>query len=295
MNQERLVDTHVHFWDLTYSGLSYEWLAPESVHPILGNINAIKSVRYDIDALKAESRFAGVTSAVHVQAAVGTPDPVEETRWLSRMAEGSELPFVIVAGTNLSADDVEAQLELHSSSSLLRGIRDYGRENFLSDPAFRRGVERLGDHGLLLDLDCPWEDMPTARDIALKSPETTIVLEHIGYPRDTRSAEYFAHWRSGIEALAEAPNVFCKISGVGMNRDNWTVEGLAPWFEHTIDSFGPERCMFGSNWPIDRLWGSYDAYANAFRQLISGHTDGDQRLMLHGVAERLYRIDEMSP
>lgn len=294
MNQSRLVDTHMHFWDITEPGLSYDWLAPESVHPILGDINAIKSVRYDIDALHAESRFSGVTAAVHVQAAVGTPDPVLETEWLTRMAEGARLPFVIVAGTDLSADDVEHQLARHSKSPLLRGIRDYGREDFLSDPAFRRGVGKLANFGLLLDLDCPWEDMPIARELALEQTQTTIVLEHFGYPRDTINAEYFEHWRSGISTLADAPNVYCKISGVGMNRAGWTIEGLAPWFEHTIESFGPERCMFGSNWPVDRLWGSYDAYANAFRKLISEHTETDQKLMLHGNAEQVYGLAELA-
>ena len=153
----------------------------------------------------------------------------------------------------------------NAQSPLLRGIRDYGREGYLADPDFARGVGGLAEFDLILDLDCAWEEMPLARDLALRVPEVTVVLEHTGYPRDTQSPEYCAHWKSGIEAIAEAPNVLCKISGLGMNRVGWTVNGLAPWVEHCVQTFGPDRCMFGSNWSVDRLYASYDAYVNAFR------------------------------
>jgi predicted TIM-barrel fold metal-dependent hydrolase len=290
-----LVDCHVHFWDLKHDELTYEWLGPDAVHPILGVIDAIKTVRYDVDALHAESRFAGVGAAVHVQSAVGTADPVKETEWLTEMAMHSPVPFVLIAGTDLNAEDVRGQIERHAASPLLRGVRDYGRTGYLHDPAFRRGVGVLGELDLVLDLDCAWEDMQTARDVALENPSTTIVLEHIGYPRDTVDPEYFARWKTGILAIAEAPNVFCKISGLGMNRAGWTTDGLVPWVDHCIEAFGPERCVFGSNWPVDRLWGSYDAYASAFRELISHYSEDEQRLMLHDVAQRIYRITEINP
>lgn len=290
MSQHPIIDTHVHFWDLQHPTLTWGWLAPEAQHPILGNINAIKSVSYDADALAAEARFASVTGAVHVQAAVGTPTPLDETIWLSEMAATSPIPFVIIAGVDLSGEDAAAQLEANAQYPLLRGIRDYGREGYLSDPAFHRGVSRLDEFALLLDLDCSWEEMPLARSLALSVPATTVVLEHIGYPRDTASREYFEHWKVGIEAIAEAPNVMCKISGLGMNRAGWTIESLAPWVEHCIQTFGPERCMFGSNWPVDRLYASYDSYVTAYRSLIEGYSQREQSLMLTGVADHVYSI-----
>ena len=285
-----LIDTHIHFWDTTHPTLRYGWLAAGADHPILGRIEAIKSVAYEVDDFVAESRFAGVTAAVHVQAAVGTPDPVDETRWLTAMAERSPLPLVLVAGVALAADDVDRQLDAHAESPLLRGIRDYGRDDYLDDPAFHRGVARLARHGLLLDLDCAWPDMPQALALAEEVPGTPLVLEHIGYPRDTSSPEYFAAWRQGITTLAKGANVWCKISGLGMNRAGWTVEDLRPWIEHCIDAFGPERCVWGSNWPVDRLYASYDAYAGAFRTLIGGYSAAEQEAMLAGNARTLYGI-----
>lgn len=287
------VDSHVHFWDLTHPTLTYGWLAPDAVHPILGDINAIKSTRYDATALWAEARFAGLRAAVHVQAAVGTPDPVDETEWLTGMARDSPVPFVIVAAVDLAADDAARQLERHAASPVLRGIRDFGTGDYLTDPAFERGFARLAEHGLLLDLDCPWENMAKARDLAHRHPDVPVVLEHLGYPRDTRSAEYFESWKAGITALAEADNVWCKISGVGMNRAGWTVEGLRPWVMHCIEAFGPRRCVFGTNWPVDRLWASYDAYASAFRELVGDFSHDEQEDMLFRTATTLYGLDRV--
>lgn len=283
------IDTHVHFWDLTHPELTYGWLAPEAIHPILGDIDPIKSVRYDSTALWAEARFTGLTGAVHVQAAVGTPDPVVETAWLSAMAADSPVPFVIVASQDLTAPDVAAQLDRHLEYPLVRGIRDFGTGDFLVDPAFDAGVALLGEHELMLDLDCPWQDMAKARELAERHPDVVIVLEHIGYPRDTVDPDYFAHWRDGISTLAGAPNVHCKISGLGMNRAGWTVEGLRPWVEHCIDEFGPPRCLFGTNWPVDRLWASYGDYVDAFQTLIGGFSAAEQQAMLISNARAVYR------
>jgi predicted TIM-barrel fold metal-dependent hydrolase len=290
------IDTHVHFWDLKHPSLTYGWLAPEAVHPILGDIDAIKSIRYDAGSLWAEARFSGLGGAVHVQAAVDTPDPVEETRWLSEMAAGAPFPFVIVASADLAAADAGEQIERHCGFELVRGIRDFGRgAGYLTDPAFERGFAQLEKFGLLCDLDCPWESMPSARDLARRHPEIPVVLEHIGYPRDTASPEYFQHWRQGIEAIAEAPNVWCKLSGLGMNRRGWTVEGLRPWVTHCIDTFGPGRCVFGTNWPVDRLYSSYDAIVDAFVEIIGAYDQPERQAMLVGNAERLYRIEGGRP
>jgi predicted TIM-barrel fold metal-dependent hydrolase len=288
------VDTHVHFWDLRHPRLTYEWLANGAVHPILGDIEPIKSPRYDAKSFWAEARFSGLAQAVHVQAAVGTPDPVDETEWLSEMAKHAPFPFAIVAGADLASPDAAWQLERHCRTPLVRGIRDFGNGDYLTDPAFERGFALLGDLGLVCDLDCAWQDMPKARDLAARHSEVRVVLEHIGYPRDTKDPDYFRCWRQGITAIAEAPNVSCKISGLGMNREGWTVDDLRPWLLHCIDAFGPSRCVFGSNWPVDRLYSSYDAAVGAFAEIIAPFSDAEQDAMLSGNAERLYRLRDGS-
>lgn len=283
------LDTHVHFWDLKHPELTYGWLAPEAIHPILGTIDPIKSVRYDSTSLWAEARFTGLAGAVHVQAAVDTPDPVVETEWLSEMAATSPVPFLIVASQDLTADDVAAQLDRHRTYPLVRGIRDFGVGDFLLDPAFDAGVGLLAERELMLDLDCAWPDMGKAHDLARRHENVVIVLEHIGYPRDTADPDYFAGWRQGISTLAAAPNVYCKISGLGMNRAGWTIGGLRPWVEHCIEQFGPARCLFGTNWPVDRLWASYGDYVDAFQTLIKDCSSDEQQAMLVDNARAVYR------
>ncbi|MDZ4045886.1 MAG: hypothetical protein U1E32_08920, partial [Rhodoglobus sp.] len=95
MTRQPIIDTHVHFWDMATPGLNLKWvwLEKDFVHPILGDIDAMKSVKYGIDSVFAESRFADVSGFVHVQAALGSEDPVEETRWLTRMREDAPVPF----------------------------------------------------------------------------------------------------------------------------------------------------------------------------------------------------------
>lgn len=223
------VDTHVHFWDLSHPDLRYVWLEPEFVHPQLGDITPVKQPRYGADEFVAETRFANVTKAVHVQAAIGSADPVDETRWLEAAAERTGIPTAIIADARLSDPDVGATLDAHAAaSSRLRGIRDFGEGDYMRDPAWRSGYAQLERYGWVCDLDCFWEKMDAARDLARDFPGIPLVLDHAGFPQ-ARDSEYFDHWRGGISTLAEADNAVCKISGLGMKDPTWTVDSLRPW------------------------------------------------------------------
>lgn len=289
------VDTHVHFWDLTHPTLTYGWLALGVPHPILGDIEAIKSPRFDAQQLLAEARFSGVRAFVHVQAAVDTPDPVEETRWLDDMATRWGEPSAIIAHADLASPDLAASLDRHGESRLLRGIRDFALEPALaarSTSLIEAGLRELGARSLLVDLDCEWQNMVEAARLAARHPAVTFVLEHMGYPR-TRDREYFEGWRQGIRALAECKNVYCKISGVGMGDPSWSLESIRPWVMHCIESFGTSRCVFGTNWPVDRLYSSYDVLVSAYRETVAVFTLDEQHDLLHRNAEAVYRLTDV--
>jgi predicted TIM-barrel fold metal-dependent hydrolase len=286
-----IVDTHVHFYDLRRKDLVYSWLQPDYIHPQLGDINAVKTLVYSADAYLAESRFANIAKVVHVQAALGAPDPVAETIWLEEMAERTGCPDAIVAHVPLADPDVEETLVRHlEASGRVREIRDFGEGDYLSSSEWHRGYALLEKYGLLCDLDCIWENMAKARDVARKFPNTPMVLEHAGYPR-SRSDEYFRDWRRGLAQMAEAENTWCKISGLGMYDHRWTVDSWRPWALSCIEIFGVERCFFGTNWPLDRLFSSFDPVIDAYEQLTADLASDEQEALFSRNATALYRLN----
>lgn len=290
MAQLAFVDTHVHFWDLDDPRLTYSWLAPGVDHPILGDIDAIKFPLYAGEELRRETESANVSKAVHVQAAIGTADPVDETRWLQEQADSTGFPHAIVAYADLKDPDVDRVIEQHlEASPLMRGIRDFSEGDYLVDADFERGFSKLARYGLVCDLDCFWENMPKARNLAGRHPDTTVVLDHAGFPLE-RTDEYFANWKAGIRTLAEAENVVCKISGLGMGDFRWTADSIRPWALHCIEAFGVERCVMGTNWPVDKLFSSYDAVVDAYAEILSDFSHDEQVALFSGNAERVFRI-----
>lgn len=284
------VDSHVHFWDLRRPDLHYAWLRPGVVHPVLGDIEEIKLPLFDAARFKEESAGANVAKAVHVQAALGIEDPVAETRWLQEQADATGLPHAIVAHADLKDPNLERELERHAEASpLLRGIRDFSEGDYLVDPAFGRGVARLAKHGLVCDLECRWAEMPAARDLAARNPDTPVVLDHAGFPLE-RTPEYFENWKRGLAALAEADNAICKISGLGMCDNDWTVASIRPWFEHCVETFGVERCILGTNWPVDRMYSDYGTVVDAYAEIVTSYTPDEQVALFCGNAEKLFRI-----
>lgn len=283
------VDTHVHYWDLRDPSLTYVWLEPEWIHPILGNIDGLKVQRYMAPEFISETRFQNVTKAVHVQAAIGIEDPVEETRWLQEQADRTGFPHGIVAHCDLVSPDAERTLERHLAFANTRGIRDFGQGDYLADPAWRKGYGLLAKHGLVFCLDVVWENMGTAREVAEEHPGVVLCIDHAGFPRE-RSDEYFANWRRAMETVAGAPNVVCKISGLGMCDPRWTVESFRPWVLACIEAFGVERSFFGTNWPVDRLYSSYGDVLDAYEQIIADFTPAERSALFSENAERIFRI-----
>lgn len=288
MAQRPFVDTHVHFWDLKDPLLRYAWLEPDWIHPILGNIDGLKVLRYSADEFIAETRFQNVSKIVHVQAAIGIDDPVEETKWLQAQADATGLPHGIVAHCDLTAADAAETIARHMEHANMRGIRDFGQGDYLSDPVWRRGLGLLAEHDLVFCLDTTWESMGKVREVA-EEQGVPICMDHAGFPR-ARDDEYFANWRKGLQEAAKAPAVLCKISGLGMCDNEWTVESIRPWVLSCIEIFGVERCVLGTNWPVDRLYSSYGDVLDAYETILSELTAEEQTALFSGNAERIFRI-----
>ena len=285
------VDSHVHFYDLQLPDVHYAGMQPGVSHPVFGSVAPIQAQRYRADDYIAETRFANVVKSIHVNVAVRTADPVEETKWLQAFADRLGHPHGIVAEVNLLRPDAAAVIERHLEYANLRGVRDLGVETdgYLREPAWQKRFALLGRYGLVACVDATFEDFDTVRALAERSPGLTISLDHCGFPR-ARTPEYFHRWREALVDLAGAPNVVAKISGLGMGDTRWTVDSIRPWVLSCIEAFGTDRSFFGTNWPIDRLFSSYPDVVNAYAGIIADFTPLEQEAMFGGNAERIFRV-----
>lgn len=288
-----IIDTHAHFYDFSHPELRWVWLDRDFVHPILGNINPIKAPQYVVSNFYSESRFAGVEGVVHIQAAIGSPNPVTETIWLAEMNKKSPIPIRIVADCSLAEVDAISQLEQHANSKLFVGVRDFLAEPMLARREISRNYENslkwMARNKLVFDLDCEWMNMSEARKLAHRHPDLLIVLEHMGFPRK-RTGAYFMNWSKAVKDLAKAENVTMKISGVAMTDPSFTKKSLRPWVEACLRAFGADRCIIGSNWPVDRLFSSYDTIIHLYREYLEKLSTSEQRKILYSNAVKLYKF-----
>ena len=289
MSQLEFVETHVHLWDLGHPKVTYDWLGPDAEFPRVGpNFDDLKH-DYLADDFIAETRDANVTKAVHVQAALGTADPVDETEWLQAESDRTGFPHAAVVYADLGLSSAQAELERHLQCPVTRGVRDFDAADHLGEPAYAKGYSLLLRYGLVASMNVKMQHMEAVRDLARAFPDIPVVIDHCGLP-ERRTEEYFLAWRTAMSTAAEAENVHCKISGLGMDDWHWTVDSIRPWVRHCIEAFGPDRCFFATNWPVDRLYSSYDTLVDAYREIVSGFSGDEQAAMLSRNAERLYRI-----
>lgn len=296
----QIVDPHHHFWDLENN--RYPWLQQEPPPELVcGDIRPIRQT-YVAKHLRADIGRLPVIKTVHLQCDWDPSDPVGETRWLDAEAEVHGLPTGIVAYARLQDADVGAILDGHlAASARVRGVRQimnwhpdsvltFGApEGLMRTQEWRRGFAMLAGRGLSFDLQLYPHQMEEAVELATDFAGTAIVLNHGGMPVD-RSAEGFALWRKGMQALARRDNVSVKISGLGMVDHRWTVDSFRPIVEEIIEIFGAERAMFASNFPVDRLYSSYAAVWHAFREITAALSVEARQALFAGNAERIYRI-----
>jgi len=289
MAELAFVDTHFHLHDMKHASLRYGWLEPDAVHGFLPDTDPLKSQHYFIKDYIAEIRFANVPKAIHVQAAVNTPDPVVETEWLQAFADQTGYPHGIVAECHLARPDAAAVLDRHLKFPNVRGIRNFGDGDYLMDPAWRKGFAELAPRGLVSCIDTRVERADKILDLARTFPETAICIDHCAIPMG-RDAASFTAWRKAMDVMAKADNVVMKVSGLGMCDPLWTVASIRPYVLGSVEAFGTERIVMGTNWPVDRMFSSYPDVINAYAEILSGLPQGDQVKLFSANAERIFRI-----
>ena len=294
-----IVDPHQHFWDLENN--YYPWLCdPAPVAFRYGDYSALKRSYLPPDYRGDTAPFR-IVKTVHVEAEWDRADPVGETRWLEKIRQTFDLPSACVGHAAPDRPDVGEVLAGHAQSALVRGIRHKpsaardprearrGERGSMDDPRWRAGFALLERFGLSYDLQTPWWHLDAAAALAADFPRTQIIINHTGLPAD-RSAEALAAWRRALELAAAQPNVALKISGLGRPGLPWSVEANAPIIRDAIAIFGAERAMFASNYPVDRLAGSFEAIYDGFFAAVAERPAEELRQLFHDNAVRIYRL-----
>jgi predicted TIM-barrel fold metal-dependent hydrolase len=281
---ERIVDAHIHLWDPANVEW-YPYLAGQRELD-MGDISGMCRL-FDQPTYFAESSNWPVQKFVHV-AAASAPHSGDETRHLEALAEATGHPDAIIGGI-VPGDpiaDTARLLDQQMESSRFRGIRPMGGAMGVPGPEVLR---ELADRDLVFELMVHPDLLESAAHELGDFGDLTIVVEHAGWPRSDE-AEERELWERGITALAAlGDNVHCKLSGLAMPLHSNEAAVLRPWIEHCLDTFGVDRCMFASNFPVDAMHGTYDELYGAYDG-ATAHLDDETRDKLFAAnAERLYR------
>jgi predicted TIM-barrel fold metal-dependent hydrolase len=297
MKKRRIVDAHHHLWDLTTSS-NYPWLqgAPSS-DGMLGDLTSIQR-SYLLPEYLTDTSSYELVQSVHVEAV--PEDAIVETRWLQSIADKNGFPLGIVAHVELNHPKAEAALAAQFEFANIRGVRQilnwhanskftFTPNDLLTDGKWLTGFGLLKKYNLSFDLQLYPGQMSKALKLAQKYPETLIVINHAGMPVD-RDPDGIKLWQSGMKCLAAAHNIVVKISGLGMVDHNWTTESIRPFVRNTIEEFGIDRVMFGSNFPVDKIYSSFDTLYTAFEQIVVDFDEAEKDKLFRANALGWYRL-----
>jgi L-fuconolactonase len=284
------VDPHIHLWDLAtgwYPLLSEK--TEDEAHGV-GPFGKLQGNNFLLPDYFKHAEGYSVKKVVHVTAAQAPPAWPEETRFLQDMFEAHGHPHGIIGWTDFDRplEQVDAELAEHAQYPNFRGIRHQTVVDYRSDhvgECFRLMQRR----GLIYDVVAHEDSLPHAAAAAKRFPDMTFVLEHTGWPSGPEP-DVFDAWRAGINQFATAPNTAVKISGLGMPLRGFDIAQVAPWVDATIEAFGPDRCMFASNFPVDWLFTEYSTLIEGYLSLTDSYSADEREAMFVRNAERWYRI-----
>ena len=272
-----IVDTHLH---LVYRDrFSYPWL--NDVPPL--------NQEFHLETYRPQAEAAGIARSIHMEVDVAEADQMRETDFVTAL---DDPVIAAIASCRPESTGFPAQLERLAANPRVKGLRRIlhtSPDELSQAPIFTENLKRLAAHGLSFDICVLARQLPLALRIARACPDVQFVLDHCGVPQVKEQA--LDPWRADIAALAAAPNVACKVSGVVAYADtNWTVDDLRPFVTHVIESFGWDRVVWGSDWPVCTLTADLGRWVAATRTLIAGESEDNQAKLLNGNARRLYRL-----
>ncbi|MCA3565492.1 MAG: amidohydrolase family protein [Methylocystis sp.] len=292
----RVVDAHFHVWRQA----DLPWLTGPMQPRIFGPYEPIRR-DYPMAEYLADCAGTGVEKSVYVQANWPVERAEAEVAWVESVALETGWPHAIVGYADMTAPDVRPALDRLARYPRMRGVRQqfhwHGKPlyRFAADPELcrnpivQKNVARLADYGWAFDLQVFAAQMAGAAELARACPGVTFVLQHAGMLEDL-SESGRAAWRQGMTMLASEPNVFAKLSGFGTFIQRNDPLHIGWLISETVRLFGAVRCLYGSNFPIEKLWTGYGALIGAHRQGSDGLSQAEQTAIFHDTACRVYRL-----
>ncbi|VVT24596.1 amidohydrolase [Hoeflea sp. EC-HK425] len=277
-----IIDTHLHVVDPWT--LDYPWLA---------TVPALNQA-WPYAAYELEARRAGISRTLHMEVDVAPERIEDETNYIDTLAHR---PDSLIAGAIASCRPEEpefaAYLDRQRRNPLVKGFRRVLHvmpDEVSEQPLFRDNIKRMSGSGLTFDLCMLPHQLPNAMALADLAPDVTFILDHCGVPDIKGDARQ--PWQDNITELARRPNVVAKISGVVAyaDPDTWIADTLRPWVEHTISSFGWDRVVWGSDWPVCTLGGGLLAWVAATHALIDGASAEEKQKLLSSNARRIWSL-----
>ncbi len=275
------IDSHQHFWQLN-NPAEQGWLHQAEMQPICR------------DFMPGDLRPLLTTADIDRCVFVQTQHNTDENRWALELA--AEHPFIagVVGWVDLQSDACEDQLLEFKEHPKFVGVRhivqDEPDDDFIIRPQTLRGLKVLQQHGMTYDLLFFPRHLKHAVNLARELPELPMVIDHLAKP-PIKQGE-LSGWKEDLQAAAQAPNIFCKLSGMVTEADwaNWTPADLRPYIETALECFGPDRCMAGSDWPVCTLAGGYQQVHDALLQNLSGLSESEHASVLGGTAAEFYGL-----
>jgi predicted TIM-barrel fold metal-dependent hydrolase len=291
-----MIDAHFHIWRQA----DLPWLMGPMQPRIFGPYEPIRR-DYPIEEYLTDAATNGITGAVYVQANWAPGRAMGEVRFVAESARRVGFPVAIVAYTDMLAADIRPALDALAGEPAVRGVRMqlHWHENPLyrfasgpdlaHDPVLQRNIAQLADYGWSFDLQVFASQMSDAAELAAACPNVTFVLQHAGMLEDL-SEPGVAAWRAGMKLLARRPNVVSKLSGLGtfLRRNDPT--HIAFVVRETVEMFGAARCLFGSNFPIEKLWTSYADLVAAHLAAAASFSSAEQAQIFAGTARQTYKL-----
>ena len=281
-----MIDAHHHLW--RYDPVELAWMTPEM---------GVLARDFTIEELEGLARELGVVGTVAVQAR----RTVHETERLLRVADAHPSILGVVGWADAEDPALEATVERFAQHPRFVGLREVLHDmpgvDFATSPEHRRLVAAAAAVGATYDLLVRPEHLPAATALVDSFPQVRFVVDHIGKPpRDASAGEPVAErrrrWAAGMRALAERPNVACKLSGLLTEGDwrRWRADEVAPFLDVVVDAFGPSRCMVGSDWPVCTLAATYGENLGLVAAYAAALSPAERRAVLEGTARTWYRL-----